>query len=54
MTIGINVHGEGGASINGRPVDATDIRVLRNRVPLAAIPPMESTFSSPGKPGSPM
>jgi len=28
VTIGIDVHGEGGASINGRPEDATDIRVL--------------------------
>ena len=28
MTIGIDVHGEGGASINGRPVNAADIRVF--------------------------
>ena len=28
MTIGIHVHGEGGASTNVRPVNASDIRVL--------------------------
>ena len=28
MAIVIDVHGEGGASINRRPVNATDIRVL--------------------------
>src|SRR5438067_2288243 len=26
MTIGIDIHGKGGASINGRPVDAADKR----------------------------
>ena len=28
MTIGIDVHGEGGISINGRPINAADIRVF--------------------------
>jgi len=28
VTIGIHVHGEGGASTNVRPVNASDVRVL--------------------------